>query len=48
MPAARIPEQKTAPQTAGDKDKDKDNHKDKDKKLLLKLQVIGANEVTIE
>ena len=42
MPAARIPEQKTAPQTAGDKDKDKD------KKLLLKLQVIGANEVTIE
>ena len=44
MPAARIPEQKTAPQTAGDKDKDKD----KDKKLLLKLQVIGANEVTIE
>ena len=40
MPAARIPEQKTAPQTAGDKDKDK--------KLLLKLQVIGANEVTIE
>ena len=44
MPAARIPEQKTAPQTAGDRDKDKD----KDKKLLLKLQVIGANEVTIE
>ena len=57
MPAARIPEQKAAPQTPGDGDKDKD--KDKDRNTRTKNCpsyftgdggniTLGQNKVTID